>query len=139
MKHVFTSIVALFIAFSAQAQYGHIDGTILDPETLEPIPFATVVVMEDGKLVAGANTDMDGRFVLKPLDPGCYTVSIHYAGFKKDIPEVNVTADKITFMRNIHLSARDEPCICPPVEPLRVIPPHNKIVIKGDELDNYVW
>jgi len=74
---------------------GEIQGTVLD-EAQQPLPFANVVTTYGDQLI-GATTDERGRFVLKPLNPGTYTVRISYVGLlPKEITGVLVNPDKIT-------------------------------------------
>jgi len=57
---------------------GNIDGRIssLDAETAEasPIGFLTVTLMEKGRQISKAKTDEEGRFALKEVEPGVYTL-----------------------------------------------------------------
>ncbi len=66
----------------AQAQVGEITGTILD-ERKEPIIGVVIRVEEGGVVKGGAATDFDGRYSIKPLQPGRYDVTISYTGMKQ--------------------------------------------------------
>jgi hypothetical protein len=96
MKKLLFPLIALVLGSGAMAQsLGEIQGTVLD-EAQQPLPFANVVTTYGDQLI-GATTDERGRFVLKPLNPGTYTVRISYVGLlPKEITGVLVNPDKIT-------------------------------------------
>lgn len=68
-----TAIVCLlaFPAAEAQTAYGEIRGLIKD-DNLEPVIGAVVKITQGGYLVGGTSTDVNGKYVYKPLDPGQY-------------------------------------------------------------------
>jgi hypothetical protein len=96
MKKLLFPLIALVLGSGAMAQsLGEIQGTVLD-EAQQPLPFANVVTTYGDQLI-GSTTDERGRFVLKPLNPGTYTVRISYVGLlPKEITGVLVNPDKIT-------------------------------------------
>ena len=100
MKHTLLIILAL-ITFSAVAQppasygnkgksqqpevgYGKISGQILDPDN-QPVPFATIALIDqkDGSTKDGTIADESGKFVIKSIPEGSYSVSISFIGFDK--------------------------------------------------------
>lgn len=59
-------------------------GSVLtDDETKEPILFANVTILQDGKLVTGTLTNIDGEFTLKPftIRPGKYQICVSCVGY----------------------------------------------------------
>jgi hypothetical protein len=101
------SLVALFaiIGSSALAQgtHGEIHGKVFEAETKEPIPFASVYVKVGDQLI-GASTDMKGKFVLKPLNPGKYDVKVKVMGkHEKTITGVSVNPNEISFIKDVFL------------------------------------
>ncbi len=71
-----------------------ISGILLEGETGEPLPFATIVLNSstDSTMVANALTESDGRFSME-IPPGRYYAQITYIGFNnKVIPDIIVTA-----------------------------------------------
>ncbi len=98
-------LLLLPLAGTAQ-NLGEIRGKVFDPSGL-PMPYAHVVTEVAGQQL-GSVTDMDGNFILKPLPAGSFGVRISYTGFKtKEIPGVEVTADRATYLNNIRLSFLD--------------------------------
>lgn len=77
-KHVWLSIVLLFIVVSLQAQnYAQVRGTVTD-ESGMPLPGVSVVVKGTTK---GVSTDFDGKYELKDV-PQAATLEFSYVGFK---------------------------------------------------------
>lgn len=75
-------ILSLSVAALAQTGAGTLKGTITDAKTGEPIPFANVVV-ENGGIQAGAGqSNINGEFLIKPINPGSYEVKTTYVGYK---------------------------------------------------------
>lgn len=62
-----------------------IKGKIVDSESLDPIPFANIVVEKNGKLLEGTHTDIDGQFMITiPNDEGI-TVKFACVGYNYTI------------------------------------------------------
>lgn len=80
------------------AQTGTIKGKVLDGESGEPIPFANVSVLQDGKVITGGMTDFDGKYTIKPVPVGKFTVNASYMGYKTiALSNVQINNSKITF------------------------------------------
>jgi hypothetical protein len=85
----------------AQTQSGTLKGTITEHETRLTVPMANVVLELNGAVIAGAVADFDGKYTIKPIDPGRYTVKVSFIGFAtKEISDVLVTSNKITFVNS---------------------------------------
>jgi len=73
-------------------------GNISDVNTGDPIPFANLVVYNNGEVVAATTTDFDGRYSIKPIHPGYYDVIVSFVGYEStELKGVQVNAGKITF------------------------------------------
>ena len=67
------------------AQKGSIQGIIVDEDNSEPIPFATIAVMQNGSATsAGTVSDSEGIFQVENLSPGNYDLVVSYIGFLTD-------------------------------------------------------
>ena len=99
IRNVYLTLVFLLIATAgSMAQTGAIRGKILDKATKEPLPFASVVAELNGAQVGGAQSDFDGEYTIKPLQPGAYTLKVTYVGYTDlVITGVLVSNDKISF------------------------------------------
>ena len=61
---------------------GSISGYVRDLHTQDPLPFANVVVKQNDKFISGGTTDIDGMYLIKPLDNGVYSVEISTIGMQ---------------------------------------------------------
>lgn len=93
--HWFSLLVLfLFIPLSVFAQSGRIAGTVVDKETGEPLFSASVLVVETS---TGATTDFDGKYLIKNLAPGSYTLRVSYISYAtQTITGVTVLANEVT-------------------------------------------
>jgi hypothetical protein len=99
-KRVLLAIAALVFGLNhlfAQGNFGALEGEVKD-DSGNPIPFANVVVMNDGRQIAGGSTNMDGVYKIKPIVAGTYDVVISAVGFGKlTIKSVSISGgDRIT-------------------------------------------
>jgi len=99
IRNVYSTLAIFLLTFTvAFSQTGAIRGKILDKTTKEPLPFASVVAEMNGTQVGGAQSDFDGEYTIKPLQPGSYTLKVTYVGYTDlVITGVLVANDKITF------------------------------------------
>ncbi|MFN8153797.1 MAG: carboxypeptidase-like regulatory domain-containing protein [Bacteroidia bacterium] len=99
IRNVYSTLVFLLLTCTvAFAQTGAIRGKILDKATKEPLPFASVVAEMNGTMIGGAQSDFDGEYTIKPLQPGIYNVKVTFVGYNDlVITGVVVANDKITF------------------------------------------
>ncbi len=133
MKNTRTGWLALAFAMAnsgAAQNFGEIHGRVLDAMG-EALPFC-VVRAEQGGHAVGVETDLDGRFVLKPLAVGTYEVSAIYPGYNTQVVEaVRVDPGLITRLPVIELRSTlgtvvvlrerwDEPLIRPD-DPSRMV------------------
>jgi len=77
---------------------GEIKGKIIDKDTKEPIPFATVIAEINGKQAGGTTSDFDGNYTLKPLAAGYYNMKLSFVGYQPMLMSgVNIRPNQITF------------------------------------------
>jgi outer membrane receptor protein involved in Fe transport len=77
----------------AQSDGGKIKGTVTD-ESGEPVEFATVVIISNGIIKGGANTDENGEYSIAPVEPGTYEVRASFAGNNIVASGISVGANK---------------------------------------------
>lgn len=85
-------------SYATAQSTGTIKGTLTDSKG-DPMPFATVTLLEDSTFVTGAQTDLQGDYAIKQITPGDYTlkfVSIGYA--TKLIEHVIVDPSKVAYV-----------------------------------------
>lgn len=61
---------------------GEVKGKVIDKDTKEPIPFATIIAEVNGNQVAGTTSDFDGNYTLKPLAAGYYNMKLSFVGYQ---------------------------------------------------------
>jgi outer membrane receptor for ferrienterochelin and colicin len=98
MKHLFLSLVIITLAASpavlSQQLTGTIEGTALDQATRMPLIGANIIVMHT---TFGAVTDAEGKFVIRNIPVGNYSVQfrmVGYATFTKT--DIIVRSQRIT-------------------------------------------
>lgn len=64
---------------------GQIEGYILDSSTKLPVNYATIAVFKAGSTttINGASSDSTGKFIIKGLSKGKYTLSIDFIGYQR--------------------------------------------------------
>ena len=78
----------------AAAQSGKLAGIVTDAETDEPIPGATVALLNTTQ---GSVTDEQGQYTILGISPGTYDVQFSFVGFTTQIIEgVLITSDRTT-------------------------------------------
>jgi hypothetical protein len=81
------------------AQGGSVKVTVVDGTTKETIPFATVVVMAGKQQINAAAANLDGEALIKPIQPGVYSIKVSYAGYAGiEVTNVNIFDAKMTYV-----------------------------------------
>src|SRR5690606_22951355 len=75
-------LVFMGMANVVWAQNSGITGIVLDDQG-EPAIGAIIQVIQGGIPKSGAATDIDGKYLIKPLNPGRYDVKVSYVGYKE--------------------------------------------------------
>ncbi|MEI7596931.1 MAG: carboxypeptidase-like regulatory domain-containing protein [Bacteroidota bacterium] len=136
MKKIIISFVIIFAAFVVKAQTGEIKGKVIDAESKETLPSASVYVTY-GNNTIGTITDSDGNFTLKPLNAGVYNLIITYTGYNNYVYEgVRVSSEGITRLPQIALVSGIDLKAVTIKEYLKpLIPSENRIEIIAGDLD----
>ena len=128
MKTVKTLLIMLLVSTAtwAQSNLGEIHGKLLDIDTKEPMAYSQVFV-EFGSSKIGATTDGEGQFIIKPLQPGTYTLYYQMLSGEKQpvIKDVLVKPDKIARADEVFASASD-------VLPDVIVPYYGKLIDPED-------
>ncbi len=105
MKQFSLTCAALLIAIFAWAGTGAIQGQVFLDEDGQLVPAAFANVSYDYMgVTTGVTTDIEGRFIIKPLEAGLYSLAISYVGYQKRVIEnIRVNPDKITRMEATEL------------------------------------
>jgi len=94
LSFMILSVSSLF----AQGNGGSLKGKVIDKETKKPLPFVNVVLFLNGNLITGGQTDPDGQYTIKPIDPGTYEVQFNFVGYQTQSQTgIPISAGKIQF------------------------------------------
>lgn len=102
MKTRITLLLSLFfglatVQFKAQG-YGEIRGLITDSD-FQPVPFATIKIMQGAQMVGGTTTDENGKYKYKPLNPGQYEILIQEPGHKtQQVNNIKIVPNEATYV-----------------------------------------
>ncbi|MBQ8770947.1 MAG: carboxypeptidase-like regulatory domain-containing protein, partial [Bacteroides sp.] len=81
MRQILLIVSMLLVQGMAMASY-RISGVVVDNGDASPLVGVTVLLTDDaGKQVMGVTTDVDGRFALKEVTKGDYTLQCSYVGY----------------------------------------------------------
>lgn len=84
----------------AQNTFGEIRGQVLDSADNTPLPFANVLLIENERIIAGAQTDPDGYFSIKPVNPGNVELRLDVMGYNRSIlSDVKVNPGRMTYVQ----------------------------------------
>lgn len=96
-------LISFFFGTAVLAQTAEIRGKVTEKGTNEGIPFASVAAFMGGSQVQGSVTDIDGNYVIKPLNPGKYSVKATSIGYSPaEVSNILVAESKTSFV-NIQL------------------------------------
>lgn len=99
IKKILCVLLVVFASVSLFAQSGAIKGKVLDSESGEAIPFANIVVEQNGNQIGGGVSDFDGNYTIKPVPAGRFTVKASYVGYTAlQVNDVIVYNDQIRFL-----------------------------------------
>jgi len=103
MKNLKITIIAGLLALNsipsfAQSTYGAIKGLITNKEG-EPVFGASIKITQGGALVGGTQTDENGKYTYKPLNPGTYEVVAFGMEFStQSVTGVSVKPEKTAYV-----------------------------------------
>ena len=107
-KLLFTLCIVLTSWSLALAQVGRLQGTVIDKDTGEPIPFANIVLENGGTQVGGTSSDFDGNYDINPIPPGTYDLKATFVGYNTFVMKgIVIPANKITF-QDVRMSMQTE-------------------------------
>jgi len=87
---------------------GSIYGFVHDRKTGEPIPFANVAIYKGEKVITNAQTDFDGRYVIKTINSGSYSLQTSCIGYQiYRLEGIIIGSDKVV-PQNITLNPTTE-------------------------------
>ncbi|WP_084592389.1 carboxypeptidase-like regulatory domain-containing protein [Pseudohaliea rubra] len=125
LKKLVCSFLLLLLSASAgfaQSGVGSVQGTVIDKEAGQPLPFVQVNAFQDQQLKAWGVTNFDGDFVISSLAPGEYVIQIQFTGYTTLRQEGVVVASDRSTVLPLELSPLDgvlgEQSVAPPAAPV---------------------
>lgn len=102
MKQLFLSLALIMLptlVFSSSTPeltlLGTVTGTILDKEFNEPIPYATVSIVDSaGEIVSGTVSSVEGTFTVEKLPEGNYTFKVQFMGYTPFSQEIEISSSR---------------------------------------------
>ncbi|TVZ52994.1 outer membrane beta-barrel family protein [Dokdonia sp. Hel_I_53] len=71
---------------------GSINGTIIDKQLQEPLPFVTITILDaNGGIITGGISDDNGNFLVDKIPEGKHSVAIQFIGYKTYSQKIDVT------------------------------------------------
>ena len=113
-RTVFATVCCLLVCVGVRAQTAGVRGRVIDHDTKEPLPFASVYI---NLTTMGTYTDENGNFTL-PLTPGSYELVASFVGYQPYQSHVSIAADefitlaitlKASTLKAIEVSATRDP------------------------------
>lgn len=97
-KKVLCALFTSIALTSFSQSIGEIRGIIKDTD-LQPVPYATVRILQGKQLIGGTQTDENGRYSYKPLVPGTYELLITEAGHQtQPVNKIKVIPNEATYV-----------------------------------------
>ncbi len=88
-------LLMLIISLSVSAQKSTLSGKILDDNDSSPLPYVSVSILKDSKLVNGGITNDNGDFNIKNISYGKYTIKFSFVGYKDFIKDVEIKSSNV--------------------------------------------
>jgi hypothetical protein len=80
------------------AEFGDLKGIVKNNQG-ETMPFVEIAVLEGEVIVTSVNTDVEGKYFIKNIAIGVYTVKAEALGYvTKESLGVHINLDQITFL-----------------------------------------
>ncbi len=109
MKKLLLTVILSYInilIYAASPAPIDIKGKITDATTKDIIEFVNVSIYDNnGKLVKGAITDLDGNYIIQDVGKGSYTMKVSYVGYRTVEKKINVDGNK---NMTLNLSMRED-------------------------------
>ncbi len=103
MKKIFLTPLLIFICLNLFAQKGSLSGNVVDGKNNSPLIGVTILLKGTS---LGVVSDEEGKFILKNIKPGDYSLEISYLGYRKVlITGIKINADENTKTELIEMSA----------------------------------
>jgi hypothetical protein len=94
LKYV-TALISLLWCLNGTAQNTYsMKGSVQDSADASPMYRASVLLKQSNRVVAGTETDLNGRFAFTAIPAGSYQIHIGFIGYRDAILSIQLDADK---------------------------------------------
>jgi outer membrane receptor protein involved in Fe transport len=94
---ILIAIILLVTGFSSINAQTLLRGKVQEKKLSNPVEYATVSLLKEGKIVDGATTDSIGQFTITNVETGSYQIKTEFLGYQADTTTVFiVSANKTT-------------------------------------------
>ncbi len=77
---------------------GTLQGKVIDKDTKEELPFVNVILELGGSQIGGSSSDINGKYVIKPITPGKYDLRASFIGYNEVLVKgVQINANQTRF------------------------------------------
>jgi hypothetical protein len=90
----FYNVADIRIKYAEKTSENPIIRGFIEDGTGEPVLFATVKILQNGKVIGGVQTDFDGKYELKNLQKGTYNLEVNYVGYEAVFAHGIIVKDK---------------------------------------------
>ncbi len=105
-KAPLATLITLAVCLTSQsalaAANGTIEGVVRDTQSGEPLPGANVLLVGTG---LGASTTLDGKYVIRNVPPGSYTIRTTYVGYRTVSLPIQISEEKPAVTQDFKLLA----------------------------------
>lgn len=111
MKRTLLLFLSILMTVGAQAQQFVVTGRAQESATKAPVELATVALLhaDSSAVLRTTSTDTDGRFALKAMQAGKYTVRLSFLGFSTVSKRIELTAGTDTLdLGTLYMESTDK-------------------------------
>ena len=129
---LFIVLCAIITSIHAQTGTGSVSGRIIDGETRDPLPAATIRILnpEDSTLVIGASSTTEGTFRI-PVNHGTYIAHISFVGYTHIFKDFTLSPSQPA-VRLDTISLQESTIL---LDEAVVTAAASEIIVKGDTLE----
>ncbi len=95
-------LLIAFLGLTASMMAQTLRGTVTD-DMGDPLPFVNVSVKQAGIFVRGTSTDLDGNYIITPLDPSSYDVEFSFIGLATVTLQKVIISPGVTTEKNLQM------------------------------------
>ncbi|EDM36866.1 hypothetical protein PBAL39_18369 [Pedobacter sp. BAL39] len=110
LKESLLFVFFTLLSVNVLAQKAGITGTITDTTEKRNLPNCSILLLRtaDSILVQSARSNVNGRFELKNLLKGTYTILITYPKMADDVREISITEDRLYDLGSINMELKSK-------------------------------